>query len=134
MKWELGPMFYAIKVHIWHLLYHFIPFIALRQIYCLFVYNFNFFVHKKIYFAIFFCVYLHISTYSAYYLHISAFLTPYFGSFYCIQIRSLLVIYVPLNRIAYRVYKWYVTETFRLDNFRTKVLNQKLYTLIKGLL
>ena len=81
---------------VYSLLYHFIPFIALLQIYSLFVFNFNFLVHKKIYFAIFCCIYLHISTYSAYYLHISAFLIAYFmayvGGFYCIKIRSLFII------------------------------------------
>ena len=82
---------------LYSLLYHFIFFIALFQIYSLFVFNFNFLVHKKIYFAIFYWIYLHISTYSAYYLHISALLTAYcmayFGSFYCIKIRSLVISY-----------------------------------------
>ena len=98
-----------------NLLYQFIPFIALHQIYSLLVFNFNFLVHKKFYFVIFYCISLYISTYyTAYYCHISAFLTAYFGSFYCIKIRSLVISY---NLILY-FYKEVILKFYFFFNFK----------------
>ena len=103
------------------LLFHFIPFIARLQIYSLFVFNFNFLVNKKIYLAIFYCIYLHISPYSAYCLHISAFLTAYlmayFGIFYCIKIQSLLINHQHVYRILKYVY-WLRRDIQQLGQFQ----------------
>ena len=101
-------------------------FIALLQICILFVSNFNFQCIKKIYFAIFYCISLHISTnYTAYYLHISAFLTAYFNSFYCIKIRSLrylIVFHFAQLKIATNInliYHYFVTCSWTGENFFT---------------
>ena len=95
---------------VYSLLYHFIFFIALLQIYSYFVINFNFLVHKKIYFAFFYCIFqrtLHIFAFSSF---LTAYFMAYFGSFYCIKILSLLISHQNLSG----TYNYSSTMQFRM--------------------